>query len=308
MRISPIRRPAAWVALLALVAWAAVSMASDQSNAPAQAAEPLLQMGKAHPGEYFPATGTDPIIFLVLGDSTAREVEQSDLSDSIHLIGYNPELNRASILGFPRDLWVNIPGHGTDKINAATEYGGHQLMIKTIEELTGLHIDYYASTGFGTFRNIISGLGGVIVKVPYAIDDSHTGLNVNKGKEDMNGKEALDFARSRYGVPNGDFSRSENQGIILTGLLDKLRRQFKSNPGAVLNWIGIGVQNAENDIPFEDLTTLGFAAARVPAKNVNNQIVPGFVDNVNNISIVRMSDSANKLFKDMAKDGVIGKK
>jgi polyisoprenyl-teichoic acid--peptidoglycan teichoic acid transferase len=306
MRFVPARRPVAALILLALIAWAALGVARDTQQQ-AKAA-PLLQLGVAHPGESFPTTGTNPIIFLVLGDSTAREVEQSNLSDSIHLIGYNPELNRASILGFPRDLWVPIPGYGTDKINAATEYGGHKLMIQTIEDLTGLHIDYYASTGFGTFRNIISGLNGVVVKVPYPINDSHTGLNVDAGKEEMNGKEALDFARSRYGVPNGDFSRSENQGIILMGLLDKLRKQFKSNPSSVLDWIGVGVQNAENDIPFEELTTMGFAAASVPPKNVNNQIVPGYVDNVNGISIVRMSSSANKLFKDMAKDGVIGKK
>lgn len=306
VRSTPVRRVVAVVLLLALAAWAAVSMAGD--SAQQAQAKPLLQMGVAHTGEYFPPTGEDPIIFLVLGDSTERTVEESNISDSIHLIGYNPELNRASILGFPRDLWVPIPGHGTNKINAATEYGGHKLMIQTVEDLTGLDIDYYASTGFGTFRNIISGLGGVVVKVPYPINDSHTGLNVNKGKEDMNGKEALDFARSRYGVPNGDFSRSENQGIILMGLLDKLRKQFRSNPGTVLDWISVGLQNAENDIPIEDLTTMGFAAAQVPANGVNNQIVPGYVDNVGAVSIVRMSPSATKLFKDMAKDGVIGKK
>ena len=135
-----------------------------------------------------------------------------------------------------------------------------------------------------------------------------SGLNVNKGKEDMNGKEALDFARSRYGVPNGDFSRSENQGIILVGLLDKLRKQFKSNPGTVLDWMGVGLQNTENDIPLEDLTTMGFAAAKVPAKNVNNQVAPGTTAMVGQVSIVRLTSEAYKMFKDMAKDGLIGKK
>ena len=301
------RRATALVVLLALGAWAGISMSSDRQAAPAKAA-PLLQLGVAHPGEYFPPTGEDPIVFLVLGDSTERTVEESNISDSIHLVGYNPTMNRATILGIPRDLWVPIPGHGTSKINAATEFGGHKLMVQTVEDVTGIEIDYYASTGFGTFRNIISGLGGVVVKVPYAINDSHTGLNLKKGKEDMNGKEALDFARSRYGVPNGDFSRSENQGIILMGLQDKLRKQFKSNPSAVLNWIGIGLQNTENDIPLEDLMAMAFAAAQVQPKNINNLIVPGTVGNAGGQSIVNLAPTANKLFKDMAKDGVIGKK
>src|SRR5512137_268539 len=99
MRGVSARRPVAALVLLALVAWAALGVARDTQQQ-AKAA-PLLQLGVAHPGESLPTTGTNPIIFLVLGDSTAREVEQSNISDSIHLIGYNPELNRASILGFP---------------------------------------------------------------------------------------------------------------------------------------------------------------------------------------------------------------
>jgi len=300
------RRLVATALVVGLAAWAAVSVASDMNTSQASAG-PLLQLAPAHPGEHVPSTdGTDPIFFLVLGDSTARTVEQSNIADSIHVVGYNPQQNKASILGFPRDLWVPIPGHGTTKINAASEYGGSELMVQTIEDLTGIKIDYVASTGFMTFRTIINELGGVIVKVPYPINDSHTKLNVDAGKEDMNGKEALAFARSRYGVPNGDFSRSENQGVILQGLQSKLFKEFKQDPGRILDWIGTGLRNTENNIPFEELMALSFAAAKLPSKGVTaNCVVPGVIANVGGISIVKEAATAQKVYKDMAKDGLV---
>lgn len=300
------RKLAAGAALISLFAWAVASVASD-TRAMQASADPLLQLAPAHPGEHLPAIdGTDPIFFLVLGNSTSRTVEESNISDSIHLVGYNPEQKKASILGFPRDLWVPIPGHGTTKINAATEYGGSKLMVETIEDLTDIPIDYVASTGFTTFRTIISDLGGVIVNVPYPIDDSHTGLNLTKGKEEMNGKEALDFARSRYGVPNGDFSRSENQGILLESLQIKLSKEFRKDPGRVLDWLGAGLRNTENDIPFEDLMKLSLAAADLAPKAVtDNCVVPGVVANVGGVSIVKEAATAPKVYKDMAKDGLV---
>ena len=301
-----LRRLVAAALVVGLAAWAAVSVANDVGLSRASAG-PLLQLAQAHPGEHVPSVdGTDPIFFLVLGDSTARTVEQSNIADSIHIIGYNPGQNKASILGFPRDLWVPIPGHGTTKINAASEYGGSELMVQTIEDLTGIKIDYVASTGFMTFRTIINELGGVVVKVPYPIDDSHTKLDVDAGKEDMNGKEALAFARSRYGVPNGDFSRSENQGVLLQALQSKLVKEFKQDPGRILDWIGTGLRNTENNIPFEELMTLSFAAAKLPSKGVTaNCVVPGVIANVGGISIVKEAGTAQKVYKDMAKDGLV---
>ena len=303
------KRTIAGVILAGLIAWAAISVAGDASPShQAAATEPFLQLGVAHPAEHYPPVGTKPIVFLVLGDSTGRTTEESRISDAIHLVGFNPEQNRASILNFPRDLWVPIPGHGTTKINAATEYGGADLMIQTIEDLSGIHIDYYAETGFSTFRTIVSDLGGVIVPVPYPIDDSHTGFNAPKGKMDMSGKMALDFVRSRYGVPNGDFSRTENQGIFLTAMLTKLRKQFASNPNAVLDWIGAGLRNTENDIPLDQLMAFSFAAGQVPSKNVNNTVVPGTIGNAGGQSIVNLAPAADQVFADFAKDGLIGKK
>ena len=302
------RRAVALALVAALMAWAGVSVARDSAPSHAAKAQASLQLGVAHPAEHYPPIGIKPIIFLVLGDSTGRTVEESRISDSIHLIGYNPQLDRATILGFPRDLWIPIPGHGTTKINAATQYGGPQLMIQTIEDLTGIHINYYAEVGFTPFRTIINDLGGVVVNVPYPITDSHTRLHVKKGKVDMSGKTALEFSRSRYGVPNGDFSRSENQGIVLLSLLTKLHKQFSADPRTVLDWIGAGLRNTQNSIPLDQLIALALAAGQLPPKNVNNLIVPGSVDNVGGISIVRMSSTANALFKDMAKDGLVGKK
>ena len=154
-------RAVAFALVAALMAWAGVSVARDSAPSHAAKAQASLQLGVAHPAEHYPPIGTKPITFLVLGDSTGRTVEESRISDSIHLVGYNPQLDRATILGFPRDLWIPIPGHGTTKINAATQYGGPQLMIQTIEDLTGIR------RGLSQVRHFLKSIGLRRLKVGF---------------------------------------------------------------------------------------------------------------------------------------------
>src|SRR6185437_2762309 len=114
--------------------------------------------------------GKRPLFILVLGsDARPGEPILRERSDSIHIIGVNKERTKATILGFPRDSWVNIPGHGTTKINAAMQFGGPDLMVKTIENLTGVHIDFWMLTSFNGIQRMVEGIKGLYVNVPYAM-------------------------------------------------------------------------------------------------------------------------------------------
>src|SRR5207249_4533240 len=108
-----------------------------------------------------------PIFILTIG-SGARPGDSvvHSLSDAIHIVGINPAKHRATIMDIPRDSWVNIPGHGTNKINAAMVFGGPPLLINTLESITGIHIDYYTLTTFGGFETMINDIGGLYVDVP----------------------------------------------------------------------------------------------------------------------------------------------
>ena len=96
-------------------------------------------------------------------------------ADTIMLVHTDPDLQKAIVVSFPRDLWVDIPGHGTDKINSAFEGGltggGPQLMAKTISNLTGLQIDHYLYVDLNGFQDVVDTLGGVELCIP--------GYNVN---------------------------------------------------------------------------------------------------------------------------------
>jgi len=159
------------VAILGLVAWVAGSTLGAVGPATAHASSGVV-IGTAHAGFTPSLTGTKPIVILAVG-SGARPGDDvmHSLSDSIHLIFLSPGNHHATIVGIPRDSWVPIPGHGTTKINAALGYGGPDLMVQTIESLTGVHIDYWAITTFWGFTNMINQINGLTVDVPFPFHD-----------------------------------------------------------------------------------------------------------------------------------------
>src|SRR5581483_1095490 len=127
-------------------------------------------------------------------------------------IGSDAGTGAGTIVGFPRDSWVAIPGHGTGKINSSLALGGPQLMAQTVRQLTGLPVDYYVLTGFDGFQKIVDELGGVDVNVGQKMNDHFSGAYFQPGWYDMNGGQALAYSRDRHDFANGDFTRSMDQG------------------------------------------------------------------------------------------------
>ena len=160
-------------------------------------------------------------------------------SDSIMLVRTDPDDNRISYLSIPRDLQVEIPGHGADRINAAYSYGGPALAIDTVEQLTGLPVHHVVVVDFGTFAELIDAVGGITVNVPKPILSNKfdcprsteakcadwPGWRFKKGEQEMSGHRALIYSRIRKNEldpSESDITRGERQQRVTQALLDKI--------------------------------------------------------------------------------------
>jgi LCP family protein required for cell wall assembly len=243
--------------------------------------------------------------FLVIG-SDARPGEQFDHTrgDSIHVVAIDPRIAKGTVLGIPRDSYVPIPGHGTQKINSALAYGGPQLLAQTVHNLTGFPISYYAVTGFDGFVKITNALGGADIYVPYDMDDrAYSGADFKKGWHHMDGNQVLAFSRDRHSLPNGDFGRSFNQGGVILDALRKLRAETSDETG-IRKWLNILFAYAKLNLNFQDALRLGVFARQIAPADLVNVVTPGTAENVGGQSVVMLGDDAYRLFRDIGADAL----
>jgi LCP family protein required for cell wall assembly len=139
-------------------------------------------------------------------------------SDTLMLVHVSADHSRVQVISLPRDSWVDIPGHGMSKINAAIGLGGPALMVKTVEQATGLDINDYMEIDFLGFVKVIDALGGVNICLPFAVDDSYTGLHLSAGMHHVDGITALKFARDRHSFAASDLARISDQQQLLSSL------------------------------------------------------------------------------------------
>ena len=300
----------AFVAGLAVTLVAAVAvegLGAAGRSGPARAAD-VVEIHSAHGASFVPALqGKRPLFILALGsDARPGQNITGQRSDSIHIIGVDLKRQRATILGFPRDSWVHIPGHGTTKINTAMVFGGPGLMVKTIESITGIRIDFWMLTSFQGLKRMVNGIGGLRVYVPRSMHDRFSGANFSKGVHRFDGARALAFARDRHDVPGGDFGRSGNQGRLMLAALTQLHKVFDQNPGKLFEWIAVGWRSFRTDLSLGTLLDLALTATSVPSKNVKNLVVPGTTGSAGGASVVFISSSAKAIYADMRADGVVG--
>jgi LCP family protein required for cell wall assembly len=149
-------------------------------------------------------------------------------SDSIMLLHLGS--GRPVLISIPRDSYVDIPGHGMNKMNAALAYGGARLLIQTVENVTGLKIDHYMGIGFAGLVAVVNKIGGVPICLKTAISDSYSGVHLAAGCHNLNGVQALAFVRDRHSFPTEDLQRIQDQRAFLSALLKKA-----TSPGVFLN-------------------------------------------------------------------------
>lgn len=166
---------------------------------------------------------------------------------------------KSTLMSIPRDSYVEVPGHGMNKINAAFSIGGPKLLAQTIEHSTGLKIDGYMEIGFAGFANVVDAVGGVNICVKNDMNDEKAHINLKKGCQVLDGKNALGYVRARYSDPEGDLGRAKRQRQFLGALMGKI-----ATPSTVLQpWKvhSIGTKSAGALTVGEDDSLFGTARA-----------------------------------------------
>lgn len=169
--------------------------------------------------------GSDLLNILLIGQD-AREEDQQARSDSMILCTYNKSTRELTMTSFLRDLYVPIPGYGSNRINAAYAFGGTPLLKKTIDQNFHLAIDGSIEVDFTHFSEIIDQLGGVEIELRQDEADvinQQTGSNLTDGLQQLDGFQTLTYARIRSLDTDGDVSRSNRQRKVIGALMDSLR-------------------------------------------------------------------------------------
>jgi LCP family protein required for cell wall assembly len=193
-----------------------------------------------------------------------------------------------SMVSLPRDSWVTIPRHTDphtgktpapthDKLNASFSYGGPELLIRTIEYNTGLHIDHYAEIGFAGFVGIVNAVGGVRMCLDHPVKDEKSGADFTKGCHMLDGTQALAFVRQRHQEAQGDLGRTRNQQKFLSALAHRAARpRTLLDPIEILPALhaGLGSLVVDKDMSLRDLVTMFRALQGVSAGQGAQMNVP----------------------------------
>jgi anionic cell wall polymer biosynthesis LytR-Cps2A-Psr (LCP) family protein len=174
-----------------------------------------------------------------------------------------------------------------------------------VRQLTGLPIQYYVITGFVGFQRMVDDVGGLDVLLERRMNDRNSGARFERGWQHFVGGEALAFARNRHDVPNGDFSRSENQGQLLLSGLGKLRSSV-ADDRRLLDFVDVLRKSCRFDVPLDRLPQLAALARRVDPERMSNVVLPGRVGYAGSASVVYLTQDAPRLFADLRDDAVIG--
>ncbi|MFC2025948.1 LCP family protein [Chloroflexota bacterium] len=161
------------------------------------------------------------INIILLGTDTRRSVKKAR-TDVIILVTLNYELGRVNITSFPRDLYIEIPGQGLNRINTANVYGGYPLVKQTFKQNFGVKIDHYILVNFKSFKHIIDGMGGLTVNVSQKLEDYRAGYwtKIPKGEVHMDADTVLWYVRSRK--TTNDLARNRRQQEVLVAIGNKL--------------------------------------------------------------------------------------
>jgi LCP family protein required for cell wall assembly len=219
-------------------------------------------------------------------------------TDTIMLLhtGSGPNL----LMSIPRDSIVDVPGHGTTKINAAFAYGGPKLLQETIEQNTGIRVDDYVEIGFSGFVDVVDAVNGIEICPKQPMKDRRANLDIEKGCQDVDGKVALGYARSRHTSGLGDIARAQHQREVVSAVGDKA-----ASPWSVINpvrYYRLAMAGSDSLRVGEDtgmIATMRFAWAmtRVNGKNGLTCGVP-----ISDLAVHWDPDRSKRLFNLIAED------
>lgn len=176
-------------------------------------------------------TSNGAVNYVLIGSDSrdGADMQHNGRSDSLMLVHLAGDRHSASVISFPRDMYVDIPGKKKNKINAAYSFGGPELTVRTLESLTDVRMDHVLQVDFSGFTKLTTDLGGVQVQNSHAF--SSDGDRFPKGEVTLKGKRALKFVRERHQLPHGDLDRAKNQRKVVQAILAKgLSKKTMANP------------------------------------------------------------------------------
>lgn len=227
-------------------------------------------------------------------------------SDTMMLVHVSASRSSVTVVSLPRDSWVAIPGHDMNKINAAYGIGGPKLMVQTVEQATGLAVNDYVQVNFLAFVKVIDALGGVNICLPYALDDSYSGLNLSAGRHHVNGVTALEYARDRHSFATSDLQRiKDQQELVSSALSEAISAGTLANPLRLSSFLSavLGAVNVDSNL---NVTALADEMRGISARNVTFVTVPLATTNYQapngESAVLWNSQAAGQLFADLASD------
>jgi LCP family protein required for cell wall assembly len=225
------------------------------------------------------AAGAAPVTFLLVGTDSRGSAEEGiaegGRSDAIMIARFSGDRRHAQLVSIPRDSWVDIPGHGTDKINAAYAHGGPSLLVQTVEQLTGVRIDHYVAIDFEGIVEVTDALGGVDVVV--AETTTWGPYTFEAGVNHLDGDQARWYLGQRYGLTGGDFDRVRRQQQYLEAVFSQLfTTGTLSDPGR-LDAALLAVTSAvavDDTLGNRDMLGLAYSLRDLRPENVHSFTAP----------------------------------
>lgn len=240
-------------------------------------------------------------------------------TDTVMLMHVSKNHNNISVVSLPRDSYVPIPGHGHGKINSsyspkAYPDGGPSLTVKTVQQATGVHVDHYMEINFLGVLKIVDALGGVQICTPKPMVDKASGIHLSAGKHMLNGKQSLQYVRTRHTYADQDLGRMQAQQKFLSALLNKaISTGTLTSPSKMTHFLNATLASIRADSGFSasairklasqmsGVTTDDVAFTTVPIANAN-YTVPGIGS-----SVLWDQTASNTLFQKIKKDEPIVK-
>lgn len=244
-----------------------------------------------------------PISILLMGvDERSGDKGRSDTLIAMTL---NPKKQVMQMVSIPRDTRTEIIGHGTtDKINHAFAFGGPKMALETVENFTGVQMDYYIRVNMEALSKLVDAVGGVTVHNDLDwIDEGYykKGFHYSKGDIELNGPEALGYVRMRHLDPNGDFGRNNRQRQIISAVLDKAASiSSVTHFNQILSALG---DNVKTNMTFADMMDIQ-KNYRDCRKNITQYEVKGTGENIGGIYYLSVPNDEKVKVTNMLKDNL----
>ena len=256
----------------------------------------------AHPVSGAPWYGDEPRVVMVIGsDARVGGNQQTHRADSIHLLTANPSEGTGTILGFPRDSWVSTK-HGTMKFSSLMSGRGPQVMVDQVIDTWDIPVEGYVVTGFAGFEDLMNQVGYLPIDLPRAIPNQAWWNGWPAGEQTLSPQRALEYSRTRKGIPGGDLTRSANQGVVMLAVLHLLQMNDIADTPEIVKLL---LEHTWTSLTPTDLIQLGAAVHTLDPETVNNVVLPGTPGWAGPASVVRLTPAADEMLVDVGDDGLL---